>query len=67
MQRLWGHFKNFEAAGEQKPSVVCNLKHKHLVKWLLYRHYNLVSFHGKGITVQCHPTPPLFNVAPLLD
>ena len=32
-QRLWGHFKNSEV-GEQKPSV-CNLKHKHLVIWLL--------------------------------
>ena len=32
-QRLWGHFTYF-GFGKQKPSV-CNLKHKHLVTWLL--------------------------------
>ena len=46
-QRLWRHFKN----------LVGNLKYKHLVtRGCYYRHYlfNLVSFHGKGMTVPCH-------------
>ena len=41
-------------SGGQKPSVT-NLSQKHLVTSQgCYRHYS-VSFHGKGMTVQCRP------------